>query len=49
MPTVKKYAAGTPSYVDLGTSDIDGASAFYAGLFGWEIVDLGAEAGNYRL
>lgn len=49
MPTVKQYAAGTPSYVDLGTSDLDGASAFYAGLFGWEIVDLGGEAGNYRL
>mgnify|MGYP001067420565 CR=1 FL=1 len=31
------YAPGTPSWVDLGTPDIDAAVAFYGGLFGWRI------------
>ncbi|NUR57535.1 MAG: VOC family protein [Catenulispora sp.] len=29
------YAPGTPCWVDLGTSDMEGAKAFYGGLFGW--------------
>ena len=41
------YAPGTPSWIDLGTPDLAGASAFYTGLFGWEIVDMGPDAGGY--
>jgi hypothetical protein len=43
------YLPGTPSWVDLGTPDPQAAADFYAGLFGWEVVDQGAEAGNYRM
>ncbi len=39
MPKVKKYTHGTPCWVDLATTDLAGAKAFYAGLFGWEYVD----------
>jgi uncharacterized protein len=33
------YETGTFSWVDLATTDQDGAKAFYAGLFGWEYQD----------
>jgi predicted enzyme related to lactoylglutathione lyase len=29
------YTPGTPCWVDLGTSDMEGAKAFYGGVFGW--------------
>lgn len=29
------YPPGTPCWVDLGTSDMEGAKSFYGGLFGW--------------
>jgi predicted enzyme related to lactoylglutathione lyase len=34
------HAPGTFSWVDLGTSDADGAKAFYGGLLGWEFRDV---------
>ena len=34
------HAPGTFSWVDLATSDADGAKVFYGGLFGWEFEDL---------
>ena len=34
------YAPGTFSWVDLGTSDADGAKAFYGALLGWQFEDL---------
>lgn len=34
------YAPGTFCWADLGTSDADGAKAFYGGLFGWEDEDI---------
>jgi predicted enzyme related to lactoylglutathione lyase len=43
------YAPGTPSWVDLGTPDIDAAVAFYGGLFGWRIEEGPPEAGGYRM
>lgn len=46
---VDSFAPGTPSWVDLGTSDPDAAASFYAGLFGWSVVDPGEEAGGYRM
>ena len=39
MPKVEKYQHGTPCWVDLATTDLAGAKAFYAGLFCWEYVD----------
>jgi uncharacterized protein len=47
MPEVTSYAAGTPCWVDLTTSDPDGARAFYASLFGWELEIGPAETGYY--
>src|SRR5918992_97829 len=42
------YDPGTPSWVDLTTTDLEGAKAFYSGLFGWELEDVGEEAGHYH-
>jgi predicted enzyme related to lactoylglutathione lyase len=46
---VDKYDEGVPSWVDLGTGDIEAAATFYAGLFGWESPELPPEAGGYRI
>ena len=35
MPERTQYAPGTPSWVDLQTSDQAGAKSFYTALFGW--------------
>jgi predicted enzyme related to lactoylglutathione lyase len=35
---IDAHAPGAPCWVDLSTSDLDGARRFYAGLFGWEPV-----------
>ena len=43
------YAPGTPSWVDLGTPDIDATVAFYSALFGWQIAEGPPEAGGYRM
>jgi len=39
MPERTSYAQGTPSWVDLPTSDQNAAKAFYAGVFGWTYDD----------
>lgn len=49
MTEMTKYAPGTPSWVDIGVPDIAAAAAFYSGLFGWECVDQGEEAGHYTM
>ena len=36
-----------PIWIDLTTTDVDGAKSFYTALFGWEVQDLGPEAGGY--
>lgn len=41
---VTSYKQGTPSWVDLSTSDVAGALGFYSALFGW--VDEPNEAGE---
>jgi predicted enzyme related to lactoylglutathione lyase len=42
------FAEGTPSWVDLMTTDPEGARAFYSGLFGWEMdVSPDPNTGNY--
>ncbi len=43
------YAPGTPNWVDLGTTDIAAAAAFYGGLFGWTHQDFGPEMGDYGM
>jgi predicted enzyme related to lactoylglutathione lyase len=49
MPEFTSYAAGTPSWVDHATKDIDASNAFYGALFGWEAEDQGEEMGHYTL
>jgi hypothetical protein len=49
MPERDSYTPGTPSWVDLGTSDIDGAVAFYEGLLGWSVAESQPDTGGYRL
>jgi predicted enzyme related to lactoylglutathione lyase len=41
------YTEGTPSWVDLGTPDLEAAKRFYSGVFGWTYEGGGAEVGNY--
>jgi predicted enzyme related to lactoylglutathione lyase len=43
------FAPGTPNWVDLGTTDVAGAARFYGSLFGWELENLGPDAGGYGL
>lgn len=49
MSEATEHVSGTPSWVDLATSDADAAEAFYTALFGWTSEDQGEEAGHYRL
>jgi predicted enzyme related to lactoylglutathione lyase len=49
MTEPTSYAPGTPSWIDLGTPDPAAAAAFYTDLFGWDVIDQGPEAGNYRM
>ncbi len=44
------HAPGTFSWTDLSTPDLDGAHAFYQGLFGWEHEDMPIpDGGVYRM
>jgi predicted enzyme related to lactoylglutathione lyase len=45
MPTRDSYAQGTPSWVDLQTTDQVAAKAFYGGVFGWSYDDQPMDAG----
>ena len=45
MPTRDSYAQGTPSWVDLQTTDQAAAKAFYGGVFGWSYDDQPMDAG----
>ena len=49
MPEFTTYAAGTPSWVDHGTKDLEAFNSFYGTLFGWEPDDQGEEMGHYTL
>lgn len=44
-----RYVTGAPNWIDLGTPDIDGATTFYGGLFGWEFQPGPPEVGGYGL
>ncbi len=43
------YKPGTPSWVDLGTTDPDAAANFYGGLFGWAVAPAMPDSGGYRM
>ncbi len=45
MQVVKKYPDGVFCWVDLGTTDVEGAKAFYGGLFGWIFEDKPTDVG----
>ena len=49
MSERSSYAAGTPSWVDIGSTDLDKTHAFYTGLFGWGRQEAGPpeETGGY--
>lgn len=49
MPAVDRHDAGVPSWVDLGTPDIEASIAFYSELFGWQIEKGPEEAGGYSM
>ena len=49
MPERTEYAHGTPSWVDLGTTDVTGAETFYSGIFGWEAERMPAGDGIYSM
>ena len=42
-------AAGTPSWVDLGSPDVDASVKFYGDLFGWTADEGSPEFGGYRM
>jgi len=45
-----EYAPGTFAWVDLGTTDAEGAKAFYTAVFGWQGEDMPAgDAGTYTM
>jgi hypothetical protein len=43
----RSHLPGTPSWVDLSSSDLSGAKAFYGALFGWAATEGSPEAGGY--
>src|SRR4051794_40011446 len=51
MPEFSGFAPGTPSWVDLSTTDLDASATFYESLFGWLSVEAGPaeETGGYRM
>ncbi|HYW87766.1 MAG TPA: VOC family protein [Chloroflexota bacterium] len=49
MSEAPDYPPGTPMWVDMSASDLEGAVRFYTELFGWQPEDLGEEAGHYTM
>ncbi|MFE1291696.1 VOC family protein [Streptomyces sp. NPDC058751] len=42
-----RFVDGSPNWLDVGTADVEGAVAFYGGLFGWRFRSAGPDAGGY--
>ncbi|GGJ45691.1 VOC family protein [Streptomyces brasiliensis] len=42
-----RFVNGAPNWIDVSTSDIDGATSFYSSLFGWRFQSAGPDAGGY--
>lgn len=49
MPEFTEYAPGTPSWVDLASTDVAASARFYSALFGWDAADQGPEGGGYHM
>lgn len=49
MPEKTSYLPGEPTWIDLGTSDLDAAETFYTSLFGWTCERGGEEVGGYSI
>lgn len=49
MPERTEYSHGTPSWVDLATTDVTGAETFYSGIFGWEAKQIPADDSIYSM
>ena len=49
MAEFTSYDPGTPSWIDLATTDLTSAKVFYAGLFGWVFVDVPSPEGAYSM
>jgi predicted enzyme related to lactoylglutathione lyase len=47
MPDSAVVTAAKPVWVDISSKDPKGTQKFYADLFGWDIQDLGPDAGGY--
>jgi predicted enzyme related to lactoylglutathione lyase len=46
MPSRSSYTEGTPNWVDLQTTDLQAAKAFYAALFGWSFAEVPIPGGG---
>ena len=46
---IDHYDHGVPSWVDIGTTDLAAAVAFYSSLFGWECEEGPPETGGYTI
>lgn len=46
MKVVSEYPDGLFNWIDLATSDVAGAKAFYHGVFGWEADDIPIDTGG---
>ena len=46
---IDRYDDGVPSWIDLGSPDLEAAKAFYGGLFGWDTPAGPPEAGGYSV
>jgi predicted enzyme related to lactoylglutathione lyase len=46
---VTSYKPGTPSWVDVSSTDLPATVEFLTQLFGWNATDMGEEAGHYTL
>lgn len=49
MPEKTSYLPGEPTWIDLGTTDLDAAADFYTSLFGWTCERGGEEVGGYSI
>ena len=49
MPERTEFAHGTPSWVDLATTDVTGAETFYGGILGWKAERMPAGEGIYSM
>lgn len=48
MPEKTSYAAGAPCWADMATPDLEAATRFYTGLFGWTANPVPGSGGTYN-